>query len=313
MIRFSAVTKSYGDTPVLRGIDLTIAGGEITVLVGTSGSGKSTTLKMINRMVNRDGGMLSYRGEDIARFPAEHLRRKMGYVIQSGGLFPHWTVMQNIATVPRLLNWPEKKIANRVSELMEMLGLDEQQLGKRFPAYLSGGQQQRVGIARALAANPQILLMDEPFGALDPITRVALQDEILRIQHRDERTIVMVTHDIDEALRLADRLVIMDEGKIVQQGHPENLLRHPENDFVRRFFGPFDAGIRLLDMSAVSSRVRPGRLLPPGAPIQGDLTLREAASVFVMRKVDRLGVVDGRGRPLGTLSLSDLVEERVNE
>jgi osmoprotectant transport system ATP-binding protein len=187
------------------------------VLVGTSGSGKSTTLKMINRLLEPDRGTIRFAGEDIRQQPVLTLRRRMGYAIQSIGLFPHWTVAQNIATVPQLQKWPRARIADRVDELMALLGL-EATLRDRYPHQLSGGQQQRVGVARALAADPEVLLMDEPFGALDPVTREALQQEMLRIHRLLGRTIVLVTHDIDEALRLADHLVLMDGGEVVQQG-----------------------------------------------------------------------------------------------
>ncbi|QCR36668.1 ABC transporter ATP-binding protein [Nissabacter sp. SGAir0207] len=306
MIQFSQVSKTYGGKPVVDALTLNIADGEFTVLIGTSGSGKSTTLKMINRLVEPDHGEILFAGEAIHAFKPEDLRRRMGYAIQSIGLFPHWTVEQNIATVPRLLKWPTAKIRARVRELLGLLHLDEAFL-KRYPHQLSGGQQQRVGVARALAADPEVLLMDEPFGALDPVTRGALQQEMARIHQLLGRTVVLVTHDIDEALTLADRIVLLDQGRVQQQGAPLDLLERPANAFVREFFGRSDLGIKLLAQRQVAQRVRPGQA--PGAPIEGGLSLREALSLFVARGAQVLPVVDGAGAPLGVLHLSDLVEE----
>ena len=217
MIEFSAVNKSFGQHPAVKDLTLRLEEGAFSVLIGTSGSGKSTTLKMINRLVEPDSGSIRFAGQDIREQPLLALRRRMGYAIQSIGLFPHWTVAQNIATVPQLLKWPKAKVDARIDELMALLGL-EPVLRTRFPHQLSGGQQQRVGVARALAGDPEVLLMDEPFGALDPVTRGALQQEMRRIHQLLGRTIVLVTHDIDEALRLADNLILMDGGEVVQQG-----------------------------------------------------------------------------------------------
>ncbi|CDL32855.1 Osmoprotectant ABC transporter ATP-binding subunit YehX [Enterobacter hormaechei] len=218
MIEFHDVSKTFAGRPAASHLNLHFAEGAFSVLIGTSGSGKSTTLKMINRLVEHDSGTIRFAGEEIRSLPVLELRRRMGYAIQSIGLFPHWTVAQNIATVPQLEKWSRGKINERVDELMALLGLDAS-LRNRYPHQLSGGQQQRVGVARALAANPQVLLMDEPFGALDPVTRGALQAEMSRIHRILGRTIVLVTHDIDEALRLADRLVLMDHGEVVQAGY----------------------------------------------------------------------------------------------
>jgi osmoprotectant transport system ATP-binding protein len=277
------------------------------VLIGTSGSGKSTTLKMINRLIEHDAGRILFAGEEIRSFAPEAIRRRMGYAIQSIGLFPHWTVEQNIATVPQLLHWPKAKIRDRVTELLELLHLDPAEFRQRYPHQLSGGQQQRVGVARALAADPEVLLMDEPFGALDPVTRAALQDEIARIHKLSGKTIVLVTHDIDEALNLADTIVLMDQGRIVQRGSPTALLAAPANDFVRDFIGRSDIGIKLLALDRVAGRARPGETAA-GEPIAASTSLREALSTFVARRVDRLPVVDEHGRPAGTLHFADLLE-----
>lgn len=217
MIEFQGVSKVFAGHPAVKDLTLELREGAFSVLVGTSGSGKSTTLKMINRLLEPDRGTIRFAGEDIRLQPVLTLRRRMGYAIQSIGLFPHWTVAQNIATVPHLQRWPRARIADRIDELMALLGL-EAMLRDRYPHQLSGGQQQRVGVARALAADPEVLLMDEPFGALDPVTREALQQEMLRIHRLLGRTIVLVTHDIDEALRLADHLVLMDGARWSSRG-----------------------------------------------------------------------------------------------
>lgn len=306
MIEFENVSKFFQGEAAVSDLTLNIKEGEFTVLIGTSGSGKSTTLKMINRLVEHDTGCIRFAGEEIRSFDAKVLRRRMGYAIQSIGLFPHWSVAQNIATVPQLLKWPKARISARIDELLALLGLEAEQFRNRYPHQLSGGQQQRVGVARALAADPEVLLMDEPFGALDPVTRGALQQEIIRIHQLLGRTIVLVTHDIDEALTLADRIVLMDGGKVVQQGTPLELLTHPATDFVRDFFGRSESGVRLLSLRQVADRVRIQERLE-GEPISETITLREALSLFVDRQCQQLPVVNQRGEPCGVLHFSDLV------
>lgn len=305
MINFDQVSKLFQGKAAVDDLSLNIAAGEFTVLIGTSGSGKSTTLKMINRLIEHDKGKIYFAGEEIHKFKPQDLRRRMGYAIQSIGLFPHWTVEENIATVPQLLKWPRARIRDRVTELMELLHLDPALFRRRYPHQLSGGQQQRVGVARALAADPEVLLMDEPFGALDPVTRAALQAEVARIHQLSGRTIVLVTHDIDEALALADRVVLMDAGRVVQQGTPLEMLTRPANDFVRDFFGRSDRGIKLLALGYVGERVRPGQA--DGEPISTAMSLREALSVFVARGSDRLPVVDEQGAARGVLHFYDLI------
>ncbi len=236
MIQLDHVSHIVAERRVVDSLTLTIDSGQFCALVGPSGSGKSTTLKMINRLVPVSEGAIRIDGKDIAQAQVETLRRSIGYVIQSIGLFPHWTVADNIATVPRLLGWPEDKTRARVAELLDLLRLDPAE-GAKYPSRLSGGQQQRVGVARALAADPDILLMDEPFGALDPITRGALQTELGSLHRRLGKTILFVTHDIDEALRLADRIAILDGGKLAQFGTPDEILSNPTSDFVRVFVG----------------------------------------------------------------------------
>ncbi len=307
MIEFSHVSKTFGAQKAVNDLNLHFREGSFSVLIGTSGSGKSTTLKMINRLVEHDSGVIRFAGEEIRSLPVLELRRRMGYAIQSIGLFPHWTVAQNIATVPQLQKWSRSRIDDRTEELMTLLGLDVN-LRHRYPHQLSGGQQQRVGVARALAADPQVLLMDEPFGALDPVTRGALQQEMTRIHRLLGRTIVLVTHDIDEALRLAEHLVLMDGGEVVQQGTPLEMLTAPANDFVQAFFGRSELGVRLLSLRSVGDYVRRHEQVG-GDALAEEMTLRDALSVFVARGCDVLPVVDQQGIPCGTLHFRDLLSE----
>ncbi|WP_419962748.1 ABC transporter ATP-binding protein [Pantoea vagans] len=308
MIEFDGVSRAFNGKAAVKDLSLQVAKGEFCVLLGTSGSGKSTTLKMINRLVEFDSGEIRFACESIRQLDARTLRRRMGYAIQSIGLFPHWTVRKNIATVPVLLGWSRAQIDERIAALLALLNLDAQLLN-RYPHQLSGGQQQRVGVARALAADPEVLLMDEPFGALDPVTRGVLQQEMLRIHRLSGRTIVLVTHDIDEALTLADRIVLMDNGEIVQQGRPAELLTQPKNDFVRDFFGRSEMGVRLLSLEQVGNAVRRGEWLA-GEPIAAALTLRDALSQFIARRTDKLPVVDDQQQPLGVLHFGDLLQLR---
>ncbi|EFA4773983.1 glycine betaine ABC transporter ATP binding protein YehX [Escherichia coli] len=307
MIEFSHVSKLFGAQKAVNDLNLNFQEGSFSVLIGTSGSGKSTTLKMINRLVEHDSGVIRFAGEEIRSLPVLELRRRMGYAIQSIGLFPHWSVAQNIVTVPQLQKWSRARIDDRIDELMALLGL-EPNLRERYPHQLSGGQQQRVGVARALAADPQVLLMDEPFGALDPVTRGALQQEMTRIHRLQGRTIVLVTHDIDEALRLAEHLVLMDHGEVVQQGNPLTMLTRPANDFVRQFFGRSELGVRLLSLRSVADYVRREERAE-GEALEERMTLRDALSLFVARGCEVLPVVNTQGEPCGTLHFQDLLEE----
>jgi len=239
-IRLENVTKVYPgtDEPAVAELDLGIPKGEILVLVGPSGCGKSTTLRLINRMIEPSGGRIIFDGGDVTTVNADQLRRRIGYVIQQIGLFPHRTIAENIGTVPRLLGWDSAKIDARVDELLEMVSMDPRIYRTRYPKELSGGQAQRVGVARALGADPEVLLMDEPFGAIDPITRDRLQNEFLRLQQELQKTIVFVTHDIDEAIKMGDRIAILrDQSRIAQYDTPEAILAHPANAFVEDFLG----------------------------------------------------------------------------
>jgi osmoprotectant transport system ATP-binding protein len=309
VITFEHVSKSFDGVKAIDDLSLTIPQGEFTVVIGASGSGKSSALKMINRLLEHDSGRILFAGQEIRNFKPEELRRRMGYSIQSIGLFPHWTVEQNISTVPDLLKWPRSRTRNRVTELLETLKLQPEVYRDRYPHQLSGGQQQRVGVARALAGDPDMLLMDEPFGALDPVTRGALQQEIARIHDASGKTIVLVTHDIDEALRLADRIVVLDRGRVVQVGTPREILSSPANDFVADFVGRSDIGVKLLGLYTVADCLRPGEVAA-GLPIASAASLREALSAFVARQVDRIPVVDEHGRPAGAIALADLLRLR---
>jgi osmoprotectant transport system ATP-binding protein len=306
MIELDRVTKSYDGRTVVDALSLDIPRGAFCVLLGSSGCGKSTTLRMINRLVMADAGTIRIGGEDIVTLPPEKLRRRIGYAIQSTGLFPHWTVADNIATVPRLLKWPEPRVGARVDELLELFRLEPAGYRRKYPHQLSGGEQQRVGVARALAADPELLLMDEPFAAVDPITRDALQAELGRIHRATQKTIVFVTHDIEEALRLATSIAIMDRGRIVQYAAPLDLLEHPANDFVRDFVGRQGLGLKLLSVRRVADRLRPGENAA-GEPLPQDLSLRDALSAMAARHTDRLPVADAAGRPVGAVTLADLV------
>ena len=306
MIEIDEVTKSYGDRRIVDSLSLTVGAGELCVLLGSSGCGKSTTLRMINRLIPTDSGSIRVGGEDITLVPAEVLRRRIGYAIQSIGLFPHWTVEDSIATVPRLLKWPEARVCDRVGELLELFRLDPATYRDKYPHQLSGGEQQRVGVARALAADPELLLMDEPFAAVDPITRDALQLELTHIHRATGKTIVFVTHDIEEALRLATRIAIMDSGRIVQLGTPLDILEHPANDFVRDFVGHQGLGLKLLSVRRVADRLRRGET-PEGEPLALDASLGEALSAMTTRHTDQLPVCDAEGRRIGVIALADLV------
>jgi osmoprotectant transport system ATP-binding protein len=306
MIEIEAVSKAYEGRTVVDNLSLTINRGEFCVLLGPSGCGKSTTLRMINRLVPFDSGAIRVGGEDIRRVPAEALRRRIGYAIQSTGLFPHWRVADNIATVPRLLGWPAARVRDRVTELLELLRLDPDTYRDKYPHQLSGGEQQRVGVARALAADPDLLLMDEPFGAVDPVTRLALQGEMLRIQRATGKTVVFVTHDIDEAMTLATAIAILDHGRLAQYAAPLDMLQHPATAFVAEFVGGEASGVKLLALRKIAERVRHGEPAD-GEPLSSEASLRDALAAMATRHTDRLPVVDAAGRPLGAITLADLV------
>jgi osmoprotectant transport system ATP-binding protein len=303
MIELDHVSKRYGARDSVSDVSFAVEKGAFCAMVGPSGSGKSTTLRMINRLIEPSAGHIRINGEDVTTLPIAALRRRIGYAIQSVGLVPHWSIADNIATVPRLLKWPEERVQQRVDELLSMLQLDATTRTK-FPHQLSGGQQQRIGVARALAADPEVLLMDEPLGALDPITREALRAELSRIHRSTGKTILFVTHDIDEALQLADTIALLRDGKLVQYGSPIELLTRPADDFVRDFMGGNTLGLKLLALRQVGERVKPEPV--PGEPIAPETTLAEALSQMVLRRTSRLPV-RGNGGANGSIGLSDLV------
>lgn len=310
MIEIERVTKSYQGRRVVDDLSLSIPGGAFGVLLGPSGCGKSTTLRMINRLVPFDAGVIRVGGDDIRDVRPEELRRRIGYAIQSTGLFPHWPVEDNIATVPRLLGWPQQRVRDRVTELLELFRLDPETYRHKYPHQLSGGEQQRVGVARALAADPDVLLMDEPFAAVDPIVRDALQGELARIHRATGKTIVFVTHDIDEALRLATVIAILEKGRVAQSGEPLDILEHPAGDFVREFVGREAAGLKSLALRKVSERARPDESLDGRAgaeAISSEASLRDALAAMTARHADHLPVVDATGRTAGVITLADLV------
>jgi osmoprotectant transport system ATP-binding protein len=291
MIRLDAATKVFpgSDDPAVDRLSLEIPEGELVVFVGPSGCGKTTTLKMINRIVEPTSGTITVGGEDVFSRPAHLVRRDIGYVIQQIGLFPHRTIERNVATVPRLLGWDEDRTAARVDELLELMDLDPA-MKSRYPGELSGGQRQRVGVARALAADPPVLLMDEPYGAVDPLVRSRLQDQLLALQRDLHKTIVFVTHDIDEAIRLGDRIAILNVGgKLEQFDTPEAILREPANRFVEDFLGG-ERGLKRLALRCVGDLGE----LPQGATVPADATGDEAVAVAERYGVDWCGILDGR-------------------
>jgi osmoprotectant transport system ATP-binding protein len=304
MIELDHVAKRYGGQNAVDGMSFAIEPRSLCTFVGPSGCGKSTTLRLINALIAPDEGAIRIDGQDIATVKPETLRRGIGYVIQSIGLFPHWNVADNIATVPRLLGWAKAKIEARIEELLHLLRLDPAQFRAKFPHQLSGGQQQRVGVARALAADPNIVLMDEPFGALDPPTREALQGEIRRIQEQTKKTIVFVTHDMDEALRLGDKVAVMRAGKLVQYATPAEILAHPADDFVRDFVGGADMSIRVLAVAKVGERLTQGEAA--GDPISPDASLKEALTAMMTSARDALPVAGPDGKRIGIIRLTDL-------
>jgi len=306
MIVFEGVGKHFADRTVIDALDLRVEDGEFFVLVGPSGSGKSTLLRMVNRLVTPDSGRVLVDGDDIAMMDVEQLRRGIGYAIQSVGLFPHRTVAENIATVPRLLGWSKQGIASRVGELLHLLKLDEPGIGDRYPRTLSGGQQQRVGVARALAARPRIVLMDEPFGALDPLTRESLQASLRTIQRETATTILFVTHDMDEAFGLGDRVGLMLDGHLVQVGTPLQLIREPADDRVREFVGGSRAHLRALAIRPVRERLRHGETAE-GEAVDIAASLQEALGAMLAQGRDRLPVTEG-GHVVGSIALVDLVD-----
>jgi len=305
MIEITALTKQFPGAarPAVDHLTLTIPEGELCVLIGPSGCGKTTTMRIINRMIEPDSGTVMVSGRNIMDVDRVELRRSIGYVIQQIGLFPHWTIADNVATVPRLLKWDEARVARRVDELLALVGMDPATYRDRFPRALSGGQRQRVGVARALAADPPVMLMDEPFGAIDPITRARLQGEFLKILRGLRKTIVFVTHDIDEALKMGDRIAILRDGALVQFGTPESILAQPEDAFVEAFVGT-DRALKRLALITAHAASEPLIGATPARAIAAEASLREALALMFSAGVDALAVVGAGGETLGALTLA---------
>ncbi|HEX6655048.1 MAG TPA: betaine/proline/choline family ABC transporter ATP-binding protein [Candidatus Limnocylindria bacterium] len=307
VVALEHVSKRYGGrdaAPAVDDLSLTIGAGEICVLVGPSGCGKTTTMKMINRLIEPTSGRITIAGEDVGALPAVELRRRIGYVIQQVGLFPHMTVADNVAIVPHLLSWPAARIKERVEELLELVGLDPAGYAGRYPAALSGGERQRVGVARALAADPPVMLMDEPFGAVDPIRRERLQNEFLRLQEKVRKTVVFVTHDVDEAIKMADRIAILQRGGVLAQyDTPNAILGNPASEFVERFVGA-DRGLKRLSLG----RVRDIQLSQPIVVRPGD-SRADARRHMADDATGYALLLDDADRPLGWIDEHDLVGE----
>jgi osmoprotectant transport system ATP-binding protein len=308
-IRFDRISKEFPgmDRPAVDKISFEVDSGSLVVLLGPSGCGKTTTLKLMNRLYEPTAGTVYLEGTDIRDIPVTALRRQIGYVIQQIGLFPHMTVEANISVVPRLLGWPKDRIRDRVDELLGMVDLPPDQYRERYPSQLSGGQQQRVGVARALAGDPKVILMDEPFGAIDAITRSGLQDQLIQLQGRLAKTIVFVTHDVEEALRLADKIVVMRAGQIVQHDTPFNILTQPADEFVFKLVGADDM-VRQLSLLSVGTAMDGG--FPDDtdqdAPTIGvDEDLRHALSRLLQTGAKRLVVVEG-AKAVGSLTIEDI-------
>ncbi|PZO95735.1 betaine/proline/choline family ABC transporter ATP-binding protein [Streptococcus halichoeri] len=299
IIAFQNISKVYGDNVAVEKMSLEVMPGDFICFIGTSGSGKTTLMRMVNRMLKPSSGKIMFKGKDIASFNPVQLRRKIGYVIQNIGLMPHMTIYENITLVPKLLKWPEDKKMAKAKELMKLVELPEEYL-ERYPSELSGGQQQRIGVIRALAAEQDIILMDEPFGALDPITREGIQDLVKNLQEKMGKTIILVTHDMDEALKLATKIVVMDKGKMIQEDTPTDLLHHPANSFVEKMIGQE----RLLRAQSDITPVKSIMVKNPVA-ITADKPLSEAVTLMRQRRVDTLLVTD-KERLIGLIDLESL-------
>jgi osmoprotectant transport system ATP-binding protein len=308
-IRFEHVSKQFpgASRPAVDDCSLEVEAGSFVCLVGPSGCGKTTLLKMVNRLYEPTGGTIFVEGTEIRQLPVTKLRRQIGYVIQQVGLFPHMTVAKNIAVVPQLLGWERERIAARTDELLALIGLPPEEYRSRYPAQLSGGQQQRVGLARALAADPALMLMDEPFGAIDAITRTGLQDEMARLQQTLKKTILFVTHDVEEALRLGDMIVVMRDGRIIQHGTPLSVLTQPADDFVHDLLGADDMvrQLGLLRVEETMEAIPDGVRRTDGPTIGRHDDLRHALSLLLRTEANTLTVMDGE-RAVGTLTLDQI-------
>jgi osmoprotectant transport system ATP-binding protein len=314
MIEVKQLTKKYGNTKAVYAVSFSVAAQETLVLLGTSGSGKTTTLKMLNRLVEPSSGAIRINGEDALQQAPEQLRRKIGYAIQNVGLFPHYTVAQNVGVVPQLLGWSQYEIDQRVNELLDRLKIPAAEFAHRLPSELSGGQRQRVGIARALAADPPVLLLDEPFGALDPITRHEIVQEFKQLDNLANKTIVLVTHDVFEAIELGDRIVLMDKGEVQQVGTPQDLIFRPANDFVRQFFDSqrFQLELKAVTLGEILAKARladppPTRKTVSFSQDQHLLDVLEQASRH-NEKTITIRVVDAQEKQIAELTRQQLMQ-----
>ena len=305
-IRLEKVTKLFPGVakPAVDALDLTIETGQVCVLIGPSGCGKTTTMRMVNRLIEPTSGRILVGDRDVTKADPVELRRHIGYVIQQIGLFPHMTIAQNVSTVPKLLGWEPARIKARVAEMLELVGLDPAQFLARYPRHLSGGQRQRVGVARALAADPPVMLMDEPFGAVDPIVRGRLQEEFLAILKRLKKTVILVTHDIDEAIRMGDVVAILKDGRLVQYDTPDRLLAAPANDFVADFVGA-DRALRRLSLVRATEAVEPGEAAD-GFALPGLLSVREVLSALLAEGRDAATIRSEDGTALGQITLAGI-------
>jgi osmoprotectant transport system ATP-binding protein len=306
VLAFNEATKVYPGrrTPAVSNLTLEVPAGEICVLIGPSGSGKTTAMQMVNRLIPMTSGDVTIDGRSIGSLDETELRRGIGYVFQQIGLFPHMTAEANIGTVPRLLGWSKERIRARARELLELVGLDPDDDLRRYPGEFSGGQRQRIGVARAMAADQPLMLMDEPFGAVDPIARDRLQDDFLRLHQEVPKTVVFVTHDIDEAIKMGHRIAILRDGELVQYDTPDRILAEPANEFVADFVGA-DRGLKRLRVWRLGDlELEPSQGEEPGAlTAPEDTSLRDALSLMLVEGKERLTVLDGEGRPRGSLAL----------
>lgn len=307
MIEFDRITKRYNGRAAVDAVSFSVEPHSIAAIVGTSGSGKTTLLRMVNRLVEPTEGEIRIDGHSNMDEPGHALRRRIGYVIQQHGLFPHRTVAENIATVPVLLGWTKQRIDARVDELLDLFQLEPADYRDRYPQELSGGQQQRVGVARALAAEPSILLMDEPFGALDPVIRAKAQEDLKAIQRRFGTTILLVTHDMEEAISLGDHIAVMDDGKLLQYGPPAEILARPATEFVERLIGTGERPFRLLSLTDLKTVLQPGDASGDAMPVSA--SQRDALAELLWSGRNALPVLDADGRPLGRVTLEKLLRK----
>jgi osmoprotectant transport system ATP-binding protein len=316
-IVFDHVTKRYAgsERPAVDDLSITIPAGEICVLIGPSGGGKTTAMKLVNRLITLTEGDITIDGQSVMKLDPVELRRGIGYVIQQIGLFPHMTIEANVATVPKLVGWDKQRTRTRSRELLELVGLDPEEYAKRYPAQLSGGQRQRVGLARAMAADPPLMLMDEPFGAIDPITRDRLQNDFLRLHREVRKTVIFVTHDIDEAIRMGDRICLLRQGgRLAQYDTPEAILANPADEFVADFVGA-DRGLKRLGLRTLGEIELSGNAPVPNGhrpEARTDTTLRDALSLMLESGSERLTAVDADGRPAGVVTV-EMVSRALGE